>query len=265
MPLSAAFVCAVVFCYLGVYVVLRRIVFVSVALTQVGAAGVALGLWLNWAPSALGFASIFLAVLALPLLQQERRLHQESFLGAVYTAASSLALIFVAQSPAEEAHLHHILFGELLTVSPLLVAEMAVIAVLVLVFHLVFFKEILLISFDPDFASSLGLKARTLDLFFYLSLGLTIAVGVRVAGALVVFAYLVLPPLTALLVCQRMVWVFVFSIAIGLFCSAVALYLSFYHLNLPSGPLTAACCALPLLTAALYLLVKRSQPVRHSS
>ncbi len=264
LPLVGGLICAVVCCYLGIYVVLRRIVFVSAALTQVGAAGVALGLWLELAPSILGFATLLLAVLVLPLIRQERRLPGESFLGAIYVAASALALIFVAQSPAEEAHLHQILFGELLTVTPVLLAEMAVVAALVLSFHILFFKEILLISFDPDFGASLGLKSQLIDLLFYLSLGLTIAVAIRVAGALLVFSYLVLPAVTSLLICRRIISALILAVVLGMVCSGVALYLSFYHLNLPSGPLIAAFCSVPLPFAFLWAVLREARAGREA-
>lgn len=258
IPLVGASIAATSCCYVGVYVVLRRIVFVSAALAQLGAAGVGLGLMLHINPVITCYAFILLGMLVVPLIQHERRVSRESILGAMYAVAAALAMVFIAKSPAEEHVMEAILFGELLYVTRDGAIRLAIVGGFVLFVHLIFFKPLLLSSFDPDYAFTLRLRPWLFDLLFYITLGILIGESIRAVGALLVFAYLVLPPLAALLMTQRLWLTFILAIIWGLVANIVGLIISF-RLDLPSSPTVAACTLIPLTIAALKVLLSHER------
>lgn len=252
MPMISASIASLTCCYVGVYVVLRRIVFVSAALAQLGAAGVGLGLMANVNPVMTCYAFILLGMLIVPLIRRERRISRESILGATYAVAASLAMIFIAKSPAEQHVMESVLFGELLYATKHVVLRLGVVAATVLMLHLVLFKPMLLSSFDPEYAMTLGINTRLYDNIFYITLAILIGECIRAVGALLTFAYLVIPPVTALLLTAKLKRAFGISILCGLLANFVGIFISF-HYDLPSSPTVAACTLLPLILAAPFV------------
>ena len=216
------------FCaFLGVYVVLRRIVFVGVALAEMSSAGVALSLLTGIAPM-LGSVLTMLAGVALFSVQWGgRRIRQDAFIGIGYVVASASAVLMIAKSASGEGSLLDLLFGNILTVTASDVAVTALALGLVLVFHFAFYKEILFVAFDPDTAAASGYNSRLWDMLLYLSIGLTIAFAIHTVGVLMTFASLIIPPVTALLLTKRMGTAFAVSVIAGMIPTPLGLYLSF--------------------------------------
>lgn len=272
-PMAAAIVAALLLGYLGVFVVLRRVAFVSAALSQISGLGVALAFWVGsffgvdpHAPSAPWYASpvVFALVLTcgasilLGLPGRARRVSPESAVALAYLA-SSAAVLLVLASPriAQEAHeVGELLFGNAVAVREEHLVSLAITALVVLAVHAVLFKDFLFVSFDPETARSVGYPVARLDAALNLSLGVAVAVATRAIGTLPVFAFLVLPAGAALLLSQRMRWVVVLSMVIAVVAAALGYYLSFVY-SLPTGPTMAALCALAWLPG-LRLLRGRS-------
>ncbi len=249
--LAAAVVAGGTLAFVGVHVLLRRMVFVGAALAQAGAAGVGLALLANF-PLLLGSAvAVFASVLGFALLpQQERRISRESLLGAVYALASALALLFVALSPVGEAHISALLFGDLLAVGHGDMELLAIACLVVLIVHLLAYHAFVAVTVDPVFAHSVGVKQKGTDLLFYLSLGLLISACIRAIGALVVFAFLVLPPLAGLLWARRLRDAFAISVVLAILAAIGGLWLSYEH-DFPAGPSVVVVCGALTIVVAL--------------
>jgi len=248
--------------FLGVYVVLKRIVFVSAALAQASSAGVALALWVGLSPIhfSLFFALVGLIVFA--CIPFRRQIPAEGFIGFGYILASALAILFVARNPAGEARALNILFGNILTVSPRELAMLAVIFPLVALVHYLFYKEFLLVSFDYEMARALQMRADVWNLILLLTIGVTISFAIKAAGSLLVFTFLVIPAMTARLVSGGMRSMFTYSVAFGVSAAVLGLHLA-VEMNLPSGPSVAATSGAFLFTmAAAALLSQRMRTAR---
>ena len=220
--------------YLGVYVVLRRIVFVGVALSEMSSAGVALSLLMNFSPM-LGSVGLMLAGVGLFSVQwAPRKVRQDAFIGIGYVVASALAILLIAKSAQGEGHLLALLFGNILTVTTQDVLATALALGGVLLVHLLFAKELLFVSFDPDTAQAAGYHARFWEALLYVTIGLTIAFAIHAVGVLMTFAALVLPAVTSLLLTRRMPAALLGSVLAGLLPVPVGLYLSFVW-DLPSA------------------------------
>ncbi len=262
-PLLASALAAVLLGYLGIFVVLRRIAFVSAALSQVSGLGVALAFYVG---SFLGidphgesvplYASpvvyaLVLACLGSVLLgspSRARRVNPESVVALFYLAASaSVVLVLASPRIVQEAHeVGELLFGNAVAVREEHLVELAITGAAVLALHAVLFKDFLFVSFDHESARSMGYPVARLDVLLHLSLGVAVAVSTRAIGTLPVFAFLVLPAGAALLWAQRMRVVIALAVTISLLAAVFGFYLSFVY-SLPTGPTMAALCALAWL------------------
>jgi len=244
--------------YLGVYILLKRIVFVGIALAQMATLGVAFGQFfgLHQAACALFFSLAGAAILTLPFSQT--LLPQESFIGVVYASASAFTVLLVAKNPLGEMNVLALIFGNILGVTATQVLILAVVAIAVLAVHGLFYKEFLFTAFDPEMAETMGYRVWGWELLFAILLGTAFAVTVSVAGVLVVFAYLVIPATTALLLNLRLPATLFVAMAISAIGSFIGVYLS-YVWDLPTGPSIVATLTCGLLaTEALKRLVLSS-------
>lgn len=244
--LIVALLVALVCSYLGVFVVLKRIVFVGAALAEVSALGAALAFfppvaWLfdralstvpaleplhHYLPLLLALGGMLLAVAVFSQGRISRRLPREAVIGATYAAAVGLTLLALSQNPSGESHTDEVLNGNILTVETLEMVELAVTAALVALVQFLFYKEFVLVSFDPEVARTLGYRSSRWELLWYLALGVMIAVSIHVAGTVLVFAYLVIPPITGLTLSRRLRGAFVASMLAGVLATAAGVLLS---------------------------------------
>lgn len=268
---SAALISALLCGYLGFFVVIRRVAFVSAALGQVSGLGVALGfllgamvgfdphegtpLYLDPVVLALLFTAGVAALLAYTARVQ--RTPPEAVIAFVYLSATALALI-VLSSPAivQESHeVGDLLFGSAVAVRLEHLEELGGVAVLVLLSHLLLYKDLLFVSFDREMARALGLPVGRLELVLSLSIGVTVAVATRAIGALPVFGFLVLPAGAALLVARTSSRVLGLSVSGAVVGAALGYYLS-YRWDWPTGPMMVATTAAAWPVAALIRLVR---------
>lgn len=236
--------------YLGVYVLLRRIVFVGIALAQIATLGVAVGhlLGLHRAEAAFGLSLVGVAFFAGQ--RGGGRLPRESAIGVAYAAASAFTIICVSKNPLGEMDVLSLVFGNVLGVTESQLYILAALAAAVLLLHLLFHKELLFTAFDPDMAATMGYRVQVWEFFFYLALGVAFSLSVSVAGVLVIFAYLVIPATAALVLDASMSATFVIAVGIALVASAGGIFAS-YQWDLPTGPtIVAALTVLLLLCSA---------------
>jgi ABC-type Mn2+/Zn2+ transport system permease subunit len=254
---------------LGVYVVLRRLVLLGVALPQAGAAGIALVFFATGHSHgdpgqahsiALGgsLAATFTALGLLVLAGRNATQPVEWRIGGILAVATSATLLFVALSPTGDLEMTSLLRGELLAISDRDLVVLAAVASVIATVFALFRREILLVSFDPEFARTIGRDPTRYDLLLYLLLGAAISVGVMTAGPMVVFAFLVLPALAALRLGRSMLITFAVAAAIATLSSVGGFALS-YRADLPAGPVYV------LVAAAIWLAVSLVMRVRGRS
>jgi len=248
----------------GVYFVLRRMIFLGVALPQLSAAGIAFALLIHRmtigphshgdavdAMLARGGATLFTlgGILVLAALERRGRQIVEARIGMVYAVAGALTILFLAADPWGEAQIVNLLKGELLAATEKSLAFLAVVLGAVILAVLAFQKEFLLVSFDRDLAVVFGKRVAAWDTLLYVLCGVTISFGVLAAGPLVTFGFLLAPPLTARMLTRRMLTFSVASAAIG----AVSAFVGFcaaYRYDMPLGPSEVAVSAAVLLAVA---------------
>lgn len=277
LGLIAAVAVAVTCAYLGVFVVLRRIVFVGLALAQVSGAGVALAFLLGPAIAALGHQyvhslppfhhigvclewlairpiviSLVLTLIGTWLLARQswtQRLPKDSIIGAGYVTAYALTLIFILKSPKGLEEVRELLDGSVLTASASDVVLMMTIFGVVLGIHGLLYKQLLFVSFDPESAAAQGYRVPSWELLFYVTLGVTITVAMIYAGILAAFAYMVIPPIVGLVSGGRMGSVIAVAVTAAI-TSAIIGFVLALKWDLPLSPPTIGTGLLLALVAS---------------
>lgn len=244
--LLAGSVCA----FLGAYVILRRIVFLGVALSQAAALGVALGLFVGWNPEATASGLTLLTALLFSLSGRYRVLSQESLIGWAYVVAAGVAIILIAKNPIAEAHGLDVVSGSLLYASEREIWQLAILAGVVLLIFIVLHRMFIFVSFDKETARSMGLKTSVYEFGFYACLGLSISLAMKTAGILFVFASLLIPGMISLSLFRRM-WLILLGAVLVVIVSVPAGVGLSYQADLPTGPAVVCVYAgLFLITSA---------------
>jgi len=255
--LLVALVCSL----LGIYVILRRMVLLGVALPQAGAAGVAAAFWLtghvhgpgqgHFGALAGSLLATFGALALLLVAQRRGRSPAEWSIGSLLALASAATVLFVAIDPTGDLELTNLMRGELLAIGDTDLYLLAAATAAALVLFGLFRREILLASFDPEFARTIGREPARADALLFLLLGTAISLGVMTAGPLVVFGFLVLPPLAALRLAPRLGAAFALAAAVAAGASVGGFAVA-YHADLPAGPTSVALAGGAWLLAAAF-------------
>ena len=254
--LIAALLVALLCGYLGVYVVLKRIVFVGVALAEMSSAGVALGLLLGfsplWASALLTLAGTILFSLRLA----SRRFPNETSIGLVYALAAAVGVMLIAKNAHGEAEMLKLMQGDVLTVDSAETLQMGVVFFVVALAHALFRKEWTLVSFDRDQATTLGWNAGLWDFTLFLSIGISIALSIRAGGVLLTSAMLVMPAATALLLCDRMKNALLVAPILGATSVVLGLHFSLFSFDVPASAASVLFAFVWLFLALIFARVK---------
>ena len=269
-PFVASLILTGIHAYLGVHVVERGVIFVDLALAQIAALGATVAIVVGMDPHgrgsywiSLGFTFLGAAIFA---MARTRRGHipQEAFIGIAYSVASAMAILLMSKATGETEHLKDMLVGNILAVSWPEVRKTAVLYALVGIFHYVFRKKFLLISMNHEKAEGLGVSVRFWDFLFYASFGFVVTSSVAIAGVLLVFCYLIVPSVGAMLFADRIGPRLAIGWTMGTLVSALGCYLS-VQLDTPTGATIVVTFGGVLVVMFLLHLIVHHRPVSELS
>ena len=235
---------------MGVYLVIRRVVFLGLVVANAATLGAALAHAVGWRSDLLSLAAAVGAAVAIGPVESSNRMSAESLMGWAYAAASSATVLLLSWSVGGSADTLHLLFGNVLTVQPATAVVLTIVALLVLSMQLLFGRRFLLVTFDPEAATVAGVNTRWWSFLLNLAIGLAAAAAVQAIGALSTFALLTLPAVTALLATSSVRATFATAAVLSVVLPSLALAASFY-LDLPAGPATVALLAIGVPLAGL--------------
>ena len=249
-------VCAVV----GTFVVLRGMAFLGDALAHAILPGVAAGYLLHggargpifwWALAAAGLTSVGVGALS-----RRERVREDAAIGILFSGMFALGIALISTLRSYAADLSHLLFGNVLAVTPADLQRLAVLGGLVLVVVLALYKEFVVLAFDPILAATLRLPVRLLHHLLLLLMAVAVVAALQTVGVGLMVALLVTPPATALLLTRRVHRVMLLAVLFAAVSGATGLYLSYYF-GMASG------AAVVLVATALFLLTLALRPRRN--
>jgi zinc/manganese transport system permease protein len=256
-PFLASLILTGIHAYLGVHVVERGVIFVDLALAQIAALGATVAILIGMNPHSgaaywlsLAFTFVGAAIFA---FARTRRGHipQEAFIGIAYAVASATAILAMSKATGETEHLKDMLVGNILAVSYHDVIKTAVLYGVIGVFHYIFRKQFLLISTNPEEAEAKGLRIRFWDFLFYASFGFVVTSSVAIAGVLLVFCYLIVPSVGAMLFADKIGRRLAIGWTMGTLVSALGVYFSVLF-DTPTG--ATIVCTFGAVLIAMFLI-----------
>jgi zinc/manganese transport system permease protein len=258
-PFVASLILTGIHAYLGVHVVERGVIFVDLSLAQIAALGATIALLLPvsggdpHAPSVywISLAFTFVGAAIFSTIRVRRaRIPQEAVIGICYAVASAAAILAMSKATSESEHLKDMLVGNILAVSWPEVFKTGLLYGAVGLFHYVFRRKFLAISMSHRQAEAQGISVRFWDFLFYASFGFVVTSSVSIAGVLLVFCYLIVPSVAAMLYAERIGTRLAIGWTMGTVVSGAGVYLSL-KLDLPTGATIVCTFGLALVLMAL--------------
>ncbi len=264
LPFVAGFVLTGIHAYLGIHVVERGVIFVDLSLAQIAALGttVALlagydvhsGLSYVWS---LGFTIIGAAIFAFTRVHRQTRVPQEAIIGIVYAVSAAASILVMSKASQETEHLKEMLVGNLLAVSWAIVIKTAVLYAVVGLFHLIFRRKFLAITLNTHNGVADQIpNVKLWDFLFYISFGFVVTWSVAIAGVLLVFSYLIVPSVAAMLFAESIGRRLAIGWTMAVLVTAIGMLLSF-QLDFPTGATIVCTFGISLLLMGIVWALTR--------
>ncbi|MCX6029449.1 MAG: metal ABC transporter permease [Chloroflexi bacterium] len=240
---------------LGTYVVLRGMAFFGDALAHAILPGVAVAYLLGGGTNGPLFWGGLVAgvgtALGIGAISKSGQIKEDTAIGVIFAGMFALGVALISTVRNFSVDLAHFLFGNVLGVSPADLVRTAIFSALVVTLVVLFYKEFLVISFDPVLATILRLPTQFFRSLLLVMIAVTVVVALQTVGVGLMVAMLVTPAATASLLARRLPAMMTASTAIGAFSGAAGLYLS-YYVNIASGPAIVLVCTALFLAAFLF-------------
>ncbi len=258
-----AAVCSLV----GTFAVLRGMSYIGAALAHSLVPGVAVGYLVSglsrdrlfwWATG-----TAIVTALGMSALVRRFRIGEDAAVGVVYSGMFALGIAIISTVRSFAVDLVHFLFGNVLSVSGTDLLRIGAVAAIIVIVVALFYKEMVLVTFDRVFAASLRLNSGCLTALQYVLMGLAIAVALQTIGIALVVTLMVAPAAAALQVVRRFHHAVLVAAAIGVGSGVVGLYLS-YHLSVASGAAIAVVCVVVFLIISALARVMRAAPAEEA-
>nr|WP_230205924.1 anchored repeat-type ABC transporter permease subunit [Actinomyces urinae] len=244
MAILSAVLCGIV----GSHIVVRGLSFVGDALAHAVFPGIAVAFATGTSTLLGGAIAGVIVALLIALFSRNKMVGEDSIIGILFAAAFSVGLVIVSRMPTYTGSLESLLFGSLTGVTGADLLAVAISAALILTVLAIFHRGIVAVSFDREYAQTLGYRAGLIDVVLYVATALAVVVSVSTVGNILVLALLVGPPATARLLSRRISAMMALSAMLGTLAALVGLWVS-WSWSVPTG------AALVLAITAEFILV----------
>ncbi len=257
LPLLAGFILVTIHSYLGIHVVERKVIFVDLSLAQIAAAGAGVGVLMGYQLGslqtyffALFFTFIGAGIFAITRMRKET-VPQEAIIGIVYAVSAAAFVLLMDRAPNGAEEVRGMLVGYILLVNWNDIIKMAILYTGVGIFHYIYREKMMAISKDPEAAFKSGINVRFWDFLFYISFGFVVTTSVQVAGVLMVFAYLVVPAVSAMLFTEDIKKRLIIGWSLGILGNFLGMYFS-VQFDLPTGAAIVTTFGLIIAGAGMF-------------
>ena len=228
--LLTAITCGII----GTYVVARRLVFISGGITHASFGGLGLGFYLGQNPILMALAFSVLSAFGVEWASKTQNIREDSAIAAVWSLGMALGIIFIFLTPGYAPDLSVFLFGNILTISMTDILLIAALAVILIAVFSLFYREIVYTAFDRDFAATLQIPVRLIEMGMMFLIAVTVVFSIRLVGIMLLMSLLTVPQMTINLFTSDFKKIIFGSIGLGFLGCLAGLFLS-YYLEVPSG------------------------------
>lgn len=236
---------------IGGYIVSRRIVFISGGITHASFGGIGLAFFLGFNPLLGAVLFAVLSALGIQFFTKVAEVREDSSIAIWWSLGMALGIIFVFLTPGYTPNLMSYLFGNILTVTISELWWMFTLNVIIIAFFILFFRKILYIAFDEEFARAAGLPVQLFNYLTITLIALTVVLNIRVVGIILILSLLTIPQATANLFTKDFKKLLILSVVFAFVGTISGLFIS-YFLNIPSG--AAIIFTLVIIFAVLRII-----------
>jgi zinc transport system permease protein len=234
---------------IGVYIVTRRIVFISGGITHASFGGIGLAYYLGFNPIAGAAGFSVLAALAVEYMTRRLKIRNDSVIAIIWSLGMALGIMLIYLTPGYAPNLLSYLFGNILTVTRAELYFMLILSLIIVVIFVLFYRLILFISFDEEFAKIQNKPSAYISYFMIALVALTIVLNIRIVGIILVLSLLTIPQNIALIFTKKYNTLLLLSIVFALLGTTGGL-VSSYYLDIPSG------AGIILLLSIMFIVIK---------
>ena len=232
---------------IGTYVVIKRVFFISGGIAHTAYGGIGLGYFLGINPTLSAVVFTLLAAFGMGMVERKTRQRADTVIGAMWAIGMAIGVIFIDLTPGYKPDLMSYLFGSILAVPQGDLLMMAILNLVIILMVIIFYKELLAISFDEDFATVVNIPVSWMNMALLGMIALTVVMLMRVVGLIMVIALLTLPAAISARFVRQMKSMMVLSSILGMIFTTLGLFFSFFF-NLTSG------ATIILVAGGAYLL-----------
>ncbi len=236
---------------IGTYIVSKRIVFLSGGITHASFGGIGIGYFLGINPILGAAVFAVLTALGIELVTKKADIREDSVIGMWWSFGMAIGIIFIFITPGYAPNLMSYLFGSILTVTNLDLYMMLILNVIMVLFFLAFFKTILYVSFDPEYARTYRAPVQLINYILLGLVALTIVLNIRVMGIILIISLLTIPQTIANLFTRSFRNIIFVSILIALLGCFAGLFIS-YRFDIPSGASIIFTLVMMFIIARIY-------------
>ena len=236
---------------IGAFLVARRYSLIADSLSHVSLAGVALGLTLGIYPVYTAIATSIVAAFFIEKLRSSKRLSGESALAIFLSGGLAVAITLIGLARGFNVDLFSYLFGSITTVREVDVIVISILGIVVGGTIIALYKELFFLSFDEEVAIVSGIPAKALNGVLMVMTAVVVALSMRIVGALLVGALMVIPVVSAMQIARSFRQTIFYAIGIG-FVSVIAGLFAAYYVNIPAGGAIVLTCLAVLGFAMRY-------------
>lgn len=218
----------------GTYVVVKKIVSISGAISHAAFGGIGLGYLIGINPILAAIPFSILSAISIGLINERVKISEDTAIGILWSVGMGLGVIFINLSPQYAPDLFSFLFGNILTVPESDLILMLILDLIILFIVFLFYREFLAISFDEEFSKVVGVPAESMYILLLCLVALSVVVLIKVVGVILVIALLSIPAAISMQYTNGIKKIMIFSVILGIFLNILGLWLSFIF-DLASG------------------------------
>lgn len=239
---------------IGSYIVSRRLVFISGGITHASFGGIGIGYYLGFNPITSAVVFAVGSALGIEFLTKKADVREDSLIGIFWSFGMAIGIVFISLTPGYAPNLMGYLFGSLLTVTSLDIFMMMGLTIIVTGFFILFYKIILFISFDQEYAKTHNAPVQFINYVLISLVAVTIVLSIKVAGIILIISLLTIPQTIANLFTKDFRYMILISIPLAFAGTFAGLLLS-YHLNIPSGASIIMSLVVAFIIAKLFSIL----------
>ena len=235
---------------LGVSLVLKRYAMIGDGLSHVGFGALAAATAMNLAPLAVSIPVVVVAAFLLLRLSENSKLRGDSAIALLSTGALAVGVMILSFSSGMNVDVYSYMFGSILALSHTDMILSVILSIVILALFVFFYSKLFTVTFDESFARAIGIPVEACHVLLAVLTAVTIAIGMRLMGSLLISALIIFPPLTAMRVCKSFRGVVITSGILSVICFLIGIVIS-YMAGAPAGPSVVCVDLAAFLIASL--------------